>query len=363
VGEGHRSRAATTRSILLAVACIVDSEARQERGRLSVAEYFVIVPEAILERDELSSTSKLLYGLLLRLCRKSGHAKAGQRFLAMKLGTSQRSIIRATAALETASLIDCVRGQSGQCNGYRVIKSDDETTPLSEQGGDAKRCRNVTRSDDETTPEAVSKRHHNNIYKSMNESAARQPKPSKPTRKAKRPKTKSDHQSLIDHFTECWSRLIGGGSRYPFSKTKDPTAAKRILKAAEGDVARAKAIVNEYMTVNDTWLSERGRTLALLASSSQLPRFVAKVAKVSQSQDVESHGQPSEHPSILDARSKGWGAHVDANPDLWNRIIGAIETGRFPRAAILVSAWDGPLEKFLQHVQPEVGANAKLASG
>ncbi len=95
--------------------------------------------------------------------------------------------------------------------------------------------------------------------------------------------------------------------KYHFSGAKDATAAKRIL--ADVDLERAKRIVDAYLDSDDGWLTERGKTLGILASGAQLPKFIASTAGAESTEPLAS-----EPPVFISFRER-FRADVDANLD------------------------------------------------
>ena len=151
-------------------------------------------------------------------------------------------------------------------------------------------------------------------------------KPSKPTVSA--------HQQVIDHFTNRWNEIIGGGASYAFNGARDGKAIKTVLDSVGHDVARAKAIVDLYLTDSDPWLMENGagRGLSLLASAARLERYIAATANRSRVDD-NGRAAAAEHPVVTEARTR-WPEDVSKHPDEWKAVAEVVESGSLSIQAI-----------------------------
>lgn len=129
------------------------------------------------------------------------------------------------------------------------------------------------------------------------------------------------HQGLIDYHSTTWAKRFGG--KYPFNRSKDPPAAKRLLAAVDDDLARARRIIDEAF--RDDWIVDKGARLALIASNGQLPKLIARTAADAD----ETPTADGEHPILADARARGWGADLDAHADEWAAIVEGVEGGQF----------------------------------
>ena len=126
------------------------------------------------------------------------------------------------------------------------------------------------------------------------------------------------HQTLIDHFCNSWAARFG--AKYPFSKSKDPTAAKRLLAAVSGDLDRAIRVVDRYLADADEWIAKQGHWLAVLASNAQLPRYLSATAPTPR----DTTNAATEHPLIEAGRVK-WPESVESDPDLWLSLARHVE--------------------------------------
>ncbi len=79
------------------------------------------------------------------------------------------------------------------------------------------------------------------------------------------------HATLVTRFCEAWARK-NRGQKYPF-KGKDAAHLRDVLKAVDGDLARATGVVDAYLASTDPFFVRGGHKLGLLVAD--LPRFLA----------------------------------------------------------------------------------------
>jgi len=66
---------------------------------------YLVIPKQVFENSELSSTAKILYGLIMLYSRREGYCWASNRYLSENCNCSQRNISRLIAELEGQGLI------------------------------------------------------------------------------------------------------------------------------------------------------------------------------------------------------------------------------------------------------------------
>lgn len=264
----------------------------------------------------------------------------------MKLtGLSERTVQRATRGLADKKVITIVQGGGqGNTNKYRltenpVVLGDTVPNPKPRHLRDTVSKPESRHLDDTVSPvKGVildPKPRHLGVTRTeeQNKSCAL-------ARRRNKSKTKneSNHQALIAHFTDRWSELVGGGGKYPFAKGRDGKAVKTILDAANGDLDRAKAIVDRFLADDDdAFLAKngRGRSLGLLVSGACLTRYLADTA-APQPQVRSDESIPQDHPLIQDAREK-WPDDVAKHPQEWWALATAAEAGDIQGNAVITS--------------------------
>lgn len=248
---------------------------------------FAKLPKPILARDDLSASDKIVYAVILDA--GNGEAAAiGIRRIMETTAMSSHTVQRSIRNVERAGLLSIDRGRNGQRQTFKFPSTVQQTATVKKDRPYQKlarsRCKNAT--------EAYQNLAH--VETDLSRDAA----------------PRGVHQQLIDFFTERWGEQFGG--KYPFDKRKDPPAAKRLLEAVSGDLARAKRLVSVYLDSGDQWTRDRGSGLALLCSSSQLSRYLARTAPAAEGPSPA----PSDHPVIESAREK-WPEAVAADPAYW----------------------------------------------
>ncbi|NMW84718.1 helix-turn-helix domain-containing protein [Peptoniphilus sp. AGMB00490] len=68
-------------------------------------EYYINIPSQIIENKNLSSSSKLLYGELIRLSTKEGYCFASNKYLGELVNKKERTIQKLLKELKESNLI------------------------------------------------------------------------------------------------------------------------------------------------------------------------------------------------------------------------------------------------------------------
>ncbi len=303
----------------------------------------ITIPVTVLQRRGLNATGKLLYGLLRDYQGSNEAAWPGQRRLADDLGVHHGTIVKALRDLESAGLIEIETGGGRRSNRYRVNPppaSDRETRAQTSTESGSLCAGNPTTSDRETrtqdqalrsgiAPPSVRETRAPACGKPA-QNLSQQPIPLNKTARAgskaktqngadgqqplidvgaSKPKSKrngtsgngkasSAHRQLVVHFCDAWQAKFG--AKYPFARGKDAARVTAILGAVDQDVDRAKRIVDAYLADPDSWLSEQGHSLAVMASSARLPKYVASTV----SHDGNGHAEAFEHSVIRLAQER-----------------------------------------------------------
>ncbi len=77
----------------------------EDLERLFEPSFYVVLPVSVLERRDISVTSKVVYAEICALARRSGYCYASNAHLAEKTGTSERSVTRSVAQLSERNMI------------------------------------------------------------------------------------------------------------------------------------------------------------------------------------------------------------------------------------------------------------------
>lgn len=88
---------------------------RQESG------FYTVIPNYILESDQLSMSAKVLFGIIVGLTRHKGYCWATNETLADRMGASVRTVQFGLVDLEKIKLIEIDPGRSEKGT-YRQIK-------------------------------------------------------------------------------------------------------------------------------------------------------------------------------------------------------------------------------------------------
>lgn len=104
---------------------IIEDEAQRKVDGTSVqayhlltAEPFLLVPKAIVLRDDLPASAKLVFSLIAESCRRG--FKACTEYLFRRSGLARRTIINSIRRLEQAGLVAVIRVGRGRVNRYQI---------------------------------------------------------------------------------------------------------------------------------------------------------------------------------------------------------------------------------------------------
>ncbi len=97
------------------------------------AEHFALIPESVLFHDTLSSTSKLLWGVIYSLTRKDGYCWASNAYLSKTLKKSKRTIIDSLKELKDSGFISVYVARDKET---KVFISRQIVTNISLKGND-----------------------------------------------------------------------------------------------------------------------------------------------------------------------------------------------------------------------------------
>lgn len=300
---------------------------------------FAKLRKDLLGRKDINAITKLAYAFIVDAMRGKRVARPGVRAIAKGIGCWPSTAQEAIDQIEEAGLLVIKRRGNGRSNLYFLPDRErtDSGNGSAPKIGTLPKCQ-AHRNSVPGVPEIGTEAHRNSVPKKTKTKKKTTTSRASASTDSKSAENKSDHQSLIDHFTEQWSKLIGGGGKYPFAKGRDGKAAKTILEAVTGDLDRAKAIVDRYLTDDDPWLLEngKGRGLALLASRTRLREYLAATAIHKPQRRAAEDSASAEHPFIADAREK-WPDDVAAHPEEWRALAMAVEDGHIPGNAVIVS--------------------------
>lgn len=313
---------------------------------------FIKLPSELLARRGITLTAKVLYSIIVDEMRGTGSVRIGVRRLAGKIGMHGHAVIRAVEKIKEAGLLDVqtpaktggrtsyklptdrCRNSNGHKKGKRCTNSNGQADP--------DRCRNSNTTVAETATEALPKQQHvqtQTIFQTLSGHPADGARGAGEAKSEEPAKTKTDataHRTLVAHWTATWSRLIGGNGKTPFTAT-DGRHIKTLLAAVAGDVDRAKAIIDRYLTDADPWLSANrpDRPLGTLVSDTRLKKYLAataapKTAAAAVPSDAESH------PLIIEAR-RLFGDDVDRNLKEWIHLADAGASYRALKPGVFAS--------------------------
>lgn len=185
---------------------------------------FWAVPRVIAVRTDLTSSDKLLTGVLATRAGENGHSWPSITKLARDTGMSRRGVIKSLQRLATAGFVVVEGGGKGTVNDYRL------TLPTSEQGAlvnKVRQCTECTATSEQSAPQLVNKVH---------------PK-RKGKRKGKRTTPLPPRLDCPD-FRKAWADWAQ--HRAEIRKPLTPTTASRQLKKlAKYDPATAVAMLEQ----------------------------------------------------------------------------------------------------------------------
>ena len=75
---------------------------------------YLIIPKQVFENRELSSSAKILYGLIMLYSRREGYCWASNSYLSMSCGCSPRNITRLISELEKQNFIRSEEASDGK---------------------------------------------------------------------------------------------------------------------------------------------------------------------------------------------------------------------------------------------------------
>ncbi len=309
----------------------------------------------------LSTTELRIYMVLASHADRTWNATPGIQRIAELTGVGERTVQRAVNSLQDARLIDIERG-GGRRNTNRYTLN---TSPPNAEGNPVTQEVTVSGENPVTFDDTVSNRKPRQTKvetpsestpnpvtlgvtrteEQKEQSAARR------NRQTTKKKTQSEHRELVSYFSEQWASKSGGGAKYGFGGGKDAKAVTRILQSVGGDLDRAKRIIDVYLDSTDPWFCKRGKTLAILASGTQLPKFIAATA---QRKPDATCTASTEHRVMRDARARGWGADVGRNPAWWVALADAVEVGRVEDLNIVKHAKDADAVAFRARLSGKV---------
>lgn len=270
---------------------------------------FFKLPTGIAGRTDIGSTAKIVFAVISDAAR-GGVARIGVNRIARLAGVDRTTALRARQELERAGCLDIQRGRNGQRCLYRLNKTSRKTPPVSESN----QSHSATGSQNPTSRVSPPDQSHSATGTSR-------VSPLRSEETYIQTKSGGAHQTLIDHFCNSWAARFG--AKYPFSKSKDPPAAKRLLDALSGDVERATRVVDRYLAGADEWTAKQGCRLAVLASNAQLPRYLTATAPTPN----DTANAESEHPLIEAGRAK-WPESVESDPEWWVGLAHRVENPR-----------------------------------
>lgn len=272
------------------------------------AQFFKL-PTHIAGRADIGSAAKVVFAVILDATRR-GIARIDVNRIAYLAGVDRKTALRARIELELAGCLSIQRGRNGQRCLYRPNKTSPILPPVSESN----QSQNATGSQNPTSPTLV-------LDRSQNATGTSPILGPRSEETYIQRKSGGAHQTLIDHFCDSWAARFG--AKYPFSKSKDPPAAKRLLGMLNGDLDRALRVVDRYLADADEWTTKQGHRLAILASNAQLPRYLSATAPT----PGDTANEASEHPLIEAGRAK-WPDSVEAEPAWWLALARRVEDPR-----------------------------------
>lgn len=85
---------------------------------------YIIIPEKVVEDSNLSSTDKLVYGIILRLTRSNGYCWATNKYIADMLGFTTRTISESVRKLKVLGYINSGMNNDEKYKTFRKISID-----------------------------------------------------------------------------------------------------------------------------------------------------------------------------------------------------------------------------------------------
>lgn len=87
---------------------------------------YIIIPQDILEDNKLSSTDKLVYGIVLRLTRSNGYCWASNQYIADILKFTPRTISTSIKKLRDLGYIYSSKNKNDKFKTFRKISFDEK---------------------------------------------------------------------------------------------------------------------------------------------------------------------------------------------------------------------------------------------
>ena len=87
---------------------------------------YIIIPEYVVRDNNLSSTDKLVYGIVLRLTRSNGYCWAGNQYIADILKNHPRTVSTSIRKLRELGYIQAGKNKNDKFKTFRKISFDKE---------------------------------------------------------------------------------------------------------------------------------------------------------------------------------------------------------------------------------------------
>ncbi len=87
---------------------------------------YVIIPQCIVEDKNLTSTDKLVYGIILRLTRSNGYCWASNQYIADILKIHPRTVSTCIRKLREIGYINSSKNKNDKFKTFRKISFDKE---------------------------------------------------------------------------------------------------------------------------------------------------------------------------------------------------------------------------------------------
>ena len=163
------------------------------------SEFYISIPSSTLASAELSSTAKLLYGLLAFRQGGNDDSHWGLRAMAKDLGVTKGAIQKAVDQLERSGLVQVVHGSiktknsGGSTNHYATNRTPESTLIGPERTPES--TPTDTREYAERTPESTEKKHTKETTKETGENSV-----SPPSKHNPQAEEKTKPQDVVDYW-------------------------------------------------------------------------------------------------------------------------------------------------------------------
>ena len=87
---------------------------------------YIIIPQNIIEDNNLTSTDKLVYGIILRLTRSNGYCWATNQYMADILKINPRTVSSCIRKLRELGYINSCKNKNDKFKTFRKISFDKE---------------------------------------------------------------------------------------------------------------------------------------------------------------------------------------------------------------------------------------------